>query len=90
MAVRIITAAQLALTAGAIWLLIELLDKMILVSRPDIVDFTNRVHDRPGILFASTYDFIIVGAGSAGIKLNSLLVFLLSLILRCCRCFSSC
>lgn len=38
----------------------------IVISRPDIVDKENRVHDIKPENLRSTYDFIIVGGGSAG------------------------
>ncbi|XP_055644495.1 glucose dehydrogenase [FAD, quinone]-like [Toxorhynchites rutilus septentrionalis] len=43
-----------------------ILDAIIWLQRPDIVDFHNRVQDIPPQFIYDVYDFIVVGGGSAG------------------------
>uniref|UniRef100_A0A182LTF8 Glucose-methanol-choline oxidoreductase N-terminal domain-containing protein n=1 Tax=Anopheles culicifacies TaxID=139723 RepID=A0A182LTF8_9DIPT len=49
---------------GTVFLL--LIDASIWLQRPDIVDFHHRVQPIPGPFVQDIYDFVIVGAGSAG------------------------
>uniref|UniRef100_A0A6E8VH75 Glucose-methanol-choline oxidoreductase N-terminal domain-containing protein n=1 Tax=Anopheles coluzzii TaxID=1518534 RepID=A0A6E8VH75_ANOCL len=49
---------------GTVFLL--LIDASIWLQRPDIVDFHHRVQPIPGPFVQDIYDFVVVGAGSAG------------------------
>ncbi|KFB42239.1 AGAP003787-PA-like protein [Anopheles sinensis] len=49
---------------GTVFLL--LIDASIWLQRPDIVDFHNRVQPIPGAFIQDIYDFVVIGAGSAG------------------------
>ena len=62
---NVLSAASIGVTIGFQWLLLSLLDANIVLWRWDITDLSNRVYDAPGV--SATYDFVIVGSGSAGI-----------------------
>lgn len=47
-------------------MMIMLLDSAIWMERSDIVDSANRVHDTPPQNIKKSYDFVIIGGGSAG------------------------
>uniref|UniRef100_A0A182N4F2 Glucose-methanol-choline oxidoreductase N-terminal domain-containing protein n=1 Tax=Anopheles dirus TaxID=7168 RepID=A0A182N4F2_9DIPT len=49
---------------GTVFLL--LIDASIWLQRPDIVDFHHRVQPVPGAFVQDIYDFVVIGAGSAG------------------------
>uniref|UniRef100_A0AAG5CQV1 Glucose-methanol-choline oxidoreductase N-terminal domain-containing protein n=1 Tax=Anopheles atroparvus TaxID=41427 RepID=A0AAG5CQV1_ANOAO len=49
---------------GTVFLL--LIDASIWLQRPDIVDFHHRVQPIPGAFIQDIYDFVVIGAGSAG------------------------
>ena len=61
---NIISATAIGLTIGIQFALLSLLNVGIILFRPDITDVPHRVYDYPGV--NATYDFIIIGAGSAG------------------------
>ncbi|XP_055604803.1 glucose dehydrogenase [FAD, quinone]-like [Uranotaenia lowii] len=46
--------------------LLLILDGILWLQRPDIVDFQNRVQDIPPDYIYDVYDFVVVGGGSAG------------------------
>ncbi|XP_055678441.1 glucose dehydrogenase [FAD, quinone]-like [Lutzomyia longipalpis] len=62
----IFTAARIILTYGPGFALIFLLNRAIEIERPDIVDHHHRVHDLHPDDGYDTYDFIVIGGGSAG------------------------
>lgn len=61
---NILSAAAIGISIGIQWVLLTFLDANIFLFRWDITDLSNRPIDTPGA--SATYDFIIVGAGSAG------------------------
>ncbi|CAH1393768.1 unnamed protein product [Nezara viridula] len=63
---RVLSAARIALSYGPSYTFVLLLRVLVLLNRPDIEDRQNRIVAKtPGKLQYS-YDFIVVGAGSAG------------------------
>ncbi|XP_045465762.1 glucose dehydrogenase [FAD, quinone]-like isoform X1 [Harmonia axyridis] len=60
------SATRMALTLGPSLGFLLYLHSSTLNQRPDILDKDNRVKDTPIGLLKDTYDFIIVGGGSAG------------------------
>ncbi|XP_062559063.1 glucose dehydrogenase [FAD, quinone]-like [Armigeres subalbatus] len=60
------TLLRIAYTRPASVLILLLMDAMIWLQRPDIVDFHNRVQDIPPEFIYDVYDFVVVGGGSAG------------------------
>ncbi|XP_035775482.1 glucose dehydrogenase [FAD, quinone]-like [Anopheles albimanus] len=46
--------------------LLLLIDATVWLQRPDIVDFHNRIQSVPGPFIQDIYDFVVIGAGSAG------------------------
>ncbi|XP_046483282.1 glucose dehydrogenase [FAD, quinone]-like [Neodiprion pinetum] len=60
------TGIGLALSTGATAWFIAYFEVLILLMRPDIVDKDNRARIVPTVELLDQYDFIIIGAGSAG------------------------
>lgn len=60
------SATRVALTFGPGLGFLMYLHSSIMTTRPDILDRENRVRDVPAYLLHDSYDFIIVGGGSAG------------------------
>uniref|UniRef100_A0A146LFQ3 Glucose dehydrogenase [acceptor] n=5 Tax=Lygus hesperus TaxID=30085 RepID=A0A146LFQ3_LYGHE len=63
---RVLSNARIALSYGPSFAFVLLLRVLVLLSRPDIEDAGHRVKDVSPAQLRSHYDFIIVGAGSAG------------------------
>lgn len=63
------TLLRISFSRPASVLMLLLLDGMIWLQRPDIVDFHNRIQDIPPEFIYDVYDFVIVGGGSAGATL---------------------
>ncbi|KXJ73583.1 hypothetical protein RP20_CCG015525 [Aedes albopictus] len=60
------TLLRIAYTRPTSVLLLLLMDAMIWLQRPDIVDFHNRIQDIPADFIYDVYDFVVIGGGSAG------------------------
>ncbi|KAL1129801.1 hypothetical protein AAG570_012745 [Ranatra chinensis] len=64
---RVVSSARIALSYGPSYLFVVALRLLILVARGDIEDRTARTGvDLPPEKLSTSYDFIVVGAGSAG------------------------
>lgn len=57
---------RMALTLGPGLGFLFYLHSTIMNARPDIMDRDNRVKDVPAYMIKESYDFIIIGGGSAG------------------------
>lgn len=57
---------RMALTLGPGLGFLVYLHSTVMNARPDILDRDHRVKDVPNYMLKETYDFIIVGGGSAG------------------------
>lgn len=62
----IFTQFRLFVSTGAGLAFLLFLHEAIRVNRPDIIDHENRVYSVPIEEMLDTYDFIVVGGGSAG------------------------
>lgn len=60
------TRTRISLSIGPTLGFIIFLHTSVMNFRPDIVDNENRIHDTPLHDFRKSYDFIIIGGGSAG------------------------
>ncbi|CAG9861260.1 unnamed protein product [Phyllotreta striolata] len=63
---RLLSMTRMALTLGPGLAFLLYLHSGTISSRPDILDLDNRVRDIPVTHINRTYDFVIVGGGSAG------------------------